>query len=73
MPNQHDNTRIMRVPLQTYEQVRAMADTERRTMAAQLAILVEAGLRASGVEVKSTLPLPRRQKAPARRTSHLHQ
>jgi len=42
--------RSMRVPEDIYEAVRTVADVENRTITAQLSMLVELGLEASGFE-----------------------
>lgn len=53
MPNQHENTKLMRVPLHLYETVKAISEAEDRTMSAQLTRLVEKGLQAEGITVSA--------------------
>lgn len=51
MPNQHSNSTLMRVDNDTYTKVKTIAEAERRPMNAQLAILVEEGMKAQGIQV----------------------
>lgn len=41
MPNQHENSRLMRVQNETFEKIAAVADAEHRARNAQLAVIVD--------------------------------
>lgn len=72
MPNQHNNSRLMRVQNETAEKIAAVADHESRAMNAQLALIVDEWCSTNGWEFAMSPTLkPARKDTPmtqARRT-----
>lgn len=40
MPNQHDNTKLVRIKRDTYDRVRAEAEVHSRTLSAQIDVII---------------------------------
>jgi hypothetical protein len=51
VPNQHENSRLMRVQNETFEKIKAIGDHERRAANAQLAVIVDEWMAWNGWEV----------------------
>lgn len=72
MPNQHLNTKLIRVPVRTHERIRRVAEREGLTIATQVDVMVDQWTKRRGfcdiLEQTSSMPEPRRQAPPLRET-----